>query len=45
MIQRSAAWTLLPKSQSSQEVANAKIDLSQTYRNKFVDETGAKPAH
>jgi hypothetical protein len=38
MIQRSAAWTLLPKSQSSPDGANAKIDLAKTYSNKFVEQ-------
>ena len=32
-------------SQSSPEVANAKIDLSKTYTNKFVEQAGAKPTH
>ena len=32
-------------SQSSPEVANAKIDLSKTYTNKFVEQAGGKPTH
>ena len=32
-------------SQSSPDVANAKIDLSKTYTNKFVEEAGAKPTN
>jgi NitT/TauT family transport system substrate-binding protein len=32
-------------SQSSPDVANAKIDLSKTYTNKFVDQANAKPTN
>jgi NitT/TauT family transport system substrate-binding protein len=32
-------------SQSSPDVANAKIDLSKTYTNKFVEQAGAKPTN
>jgi len=32
-------------SQSSPDVANAKIDLSKTYTNKFVEQANGKPTH
>ena len=42
---KGAAAVLAVFSQSSPDVANAKIDLSKTYTNKFVEQAGAKPTH
>ena len=42
---KGAAAVLAVFSQSSPDVANAKIDLAKTYTNKFVEQAGGKPTH